>query len=70
MCANCVAQGALYVGGALGALRVMGARARARRSAGAPPAAEQATDLADTATDTTDTTTAGAVDGLKAGHPG
>jgi hypothetical protein len=65
MCANCVAQGSLYVGGALGALRVMGARARARRAAGARPADEQATDLADAAD-----TTAGADDGLKAGHPG
>jgi hypothetical protein len=65
MCANCVAQGSLYVGGALGALRVMGARARARRSAGAPPADERATDRVDA----TDTTAAGD-DGLKAGHPG
>lgn len=45
MCANCVAQGAVYVGGALTGLQVMAARARARRRAGAeaatdaPPAA-------------------------------
>jgi hypothetical protein len=31
MCANCVAQGAAYVGGAVGALQVMRARARHRR---------------------------------------
>lgn len=30
MCAQCVAQGALYAGGSIVALRVMGARARAR----------------------------------------
>ena len=33
MCANCVAQGAVYVGGALTGLQVMAARARARRRA-------------------------------------
>ena len=33
MCANCVAQGAAYVGGAVGALQVMRARARHRRLA-------------------------------------
>jgi hypothetical protein len=31
MCAACVGQSALYVGTALGALRLMGARARTRR---------------------------------------
>jgi hypothetical protein len=31
MCATCVAQGAVYVGGALAGLQVMAARARARR---------------------------------------
>jgi hypothetical protein len=31
MCANCVAQGAVYVGGATVALRGMGYRARRRR---------------------------------------
>jgi hypothetical protein len=30
MCGQCVAQGALYAGGSIVALRVMGARARAR----------------------------------------
>jgi hypothetical protein len=34
MCANCVAQASVYVGASVGALRVMGARARARRGAG------------------------------------
>ena len=49
MCANCVAQGAVYVGGALTGLQVMAARARARRRAGAdaatdaPPDSSQAT---------------------------
>jgi hypothetical protein len=32
MCANCVAQGAVYVGGALAGLQVMAARARHRRA--------------------------------------
>ena len=40
MCANCVAQGAVYVGGALTGLQVMAVRARARRRAGAPAAAD------------------------------
>jgi hypothetical protein len=31
MCATCVAQGAVYVGGALAGLQVMAARARMRR---------------------------------------
>jgi hypothetical protein len=31
MCASCVAQGVAYVGGAVGALQVMRARARMRR---------------------------------------
>lgn len=31
MCAVCVAQGITYVGGALGGLQVMAARAKARR---------------------------------------
>lgn len=66
MCANCVAQGAVYVGGALGALRVMGARARARRLAERP--------AADPADDTAVPSASGAGaetrDGLKAGQPG
>ena len=33
MCASCVAQGSLYVGGALVSLRVMAARASSRRAA-------------------------------------
>lgn len=33
MCAQCVAQGAVYAGASLTALRVMGARAKARRRA-------------------------------------
>jgi hypothetical protein len=33
MCAACVAQGAVYVGGALTGLQVMAARARRRRAA-------------------------------------
>jgi hypothetical protein len=37
MCATCVAQGVAYVGGALGGLQVMAARARSRRSRSAPP---------------------------------
>lgn len=32
MCANCVAQGAVYVGGAVAGLQVMAARARHRRA--------------------------------------
>jgi hypothetical protein len=36
MCANCVAQGAVYVGGALTGLQVMAARARSRRRTGVP----------------------------------
>jgi hypothetical protein len=32
MCANCVAQGAVYVGGAVGALRTLAWRAGRRRS--------------------------------------
>ena len=40
MCASCVAQGVVYVGGALTGLQVMAARARARRPAGAPTATE------------------------------
>jgi hypothetical protein len=36
MCASCVAQGAVYVGGAVAGLQVMAARARHRRAAGAP----------------------------------
>lgn len=32
MCAACVSQGLLYVGGAAGALRVMAARSKARRT--------------------------------------
>jgi len=35
MCAACVAQGITYVGGALGSLQVMAARAKARRRGGA-----------------------------------
>lgn len=34
MCATCVAQGVTYVGGALGALQVMRAKARLRRRGG------------------------------------
>jgi hypothetical protein len=37
MCATCVAQGVVYLGGAVGSLRVMAARAEARRSRPAPP---------------------------------
>jgi hypothetical protein len=33
VCAQCVAQGAVYVGGALAGLQVMAARARTRRRA-------------------------------------
>lgn len=33
MCINCVAQGAVYVGGAAGALRVMASRSSRRRVA-------------------------------------
>lgn len=36
MCAACVAQGAVYVGGALTGLQVMAGRARRRRSGAAP----------------------------------
>jgi hypothetical protein len=50
MCANCVAQGAVYVGGALAGLQIMAARARHRRT-GEPldpaPAGTAAADLAD-----------------------
>lgn len=45
MCATCVAQGTLYVGGAVGALRLMAARASAKRhSAGDGPADEDTTE--------------------------
>jgi hypothetical protein len=37
MCAACVAQGTLYVGGAVGALRAMAARAEMKRRASEPP---------------------------------
>jgi hypothetical protein len=37
MCAACVAQGIAYVGGALGSLQVMAARAKARRTGVDPP---------------------------------
>jgi hypothetical protein len=50
MCANCVAQGAVYVGGALAGLQVMAARARHRRAGeppDLPPAATTAADHAD-----------------------
>jgi hypothetical protein len=43
MCAACVAQGAVYVGGALTGLQVMAARARHRRG-GATPVDEPAGD--------------------------
>ena len=33
MCVNCVAQGAVYLGGAVGGLQVMAARARHKRLA-------------------------------------
>ena len=46
MCANCVAQGAVYVGGALTGLQVMAARARARRRAGAEAATDAPPDAA------------------------
>lgn len=36
MCASCVAQGTVYVGGALAGLQVMAARARRRRAVGTP----------------------------------
>lgn len=42
MCATCVAQGVVYVGGALTGLQVMGARARARRRASEAPEAPEA----------------------------
>lgn len=49
MCAACVAQGIAYVGGALGGLQVMAARAKARRvtaqiSDEAPPDPEPVAD--------------------------
>jgi hypothetical protein len=37
MCATCVAQGIAYIGGALGTLRLMAARAEARRNVPMPP---------------------------------
>lgn len=37
MCAACVAQGVVYVGGALTGLQVMAARAKARRQRTADP---------------------------------
>jgi hypothetical protein len=40
MCAACVAQGVVYVGGAVAGLQVMGARAKARRRRTDPPEAE------------------------------
>lgn len=39
MCVACVAQGSLYLGGAVGALRVMAARAQAARGRDGQPAA-------------------------------
>jgi hypothetical protein len=46
MCASCVAQGVVYVGGALTGLQVMAARARARRPAGAPTVTETPPEVA------------------------
>lgn len=52
MCASCVAQGAVYVGGALTGLQVMAARARARRRADAPGSPDSSPDAPpDTAPD-------------------
>ena len=42
MCAACVAQGVVYVGGALAGLQVMGARAKARRFRSPSPEAGSA----------------------------
>jgi hypothetical protein len=41
MCAACVGQGVLYVGGAVGALRVMAARAERSRRRPSEPTAEE-----------------------------
>jgi hypothetical protein len=43
MCAACVAQGIAYVGGAVGGLQVMAARAKARRRSNEPQQDEEAT---------------------------
>jgi acetyl/propionyl-CoA carboxylase alpha subunit len=40
MCAACVAQGVVYVGGAVAGLQVLGARAKARRTRTDAPAPE------------------------------
>jgi hypothetical protein len=42
MCAACVAQGVVYVGGAVAGLQVLGARAKARRTRKDAPAPEPA----------------------------
>ena len=47
MCANCVAQGAVYVGGALAGLQVMAARARHRRAGEPRDVAPEATTAGD-----------------------
>jgi len=44
MCAACVAQGAVYAGGALAGLQVLAARARHRREAEAADTAEADTE--------------------------
>lgn len=49
MCAACVAQGIVYVGGALGGLQVMAARAKARRGGDDPaPPSEPEPERAET----------------------
>jgi hypothetical protein len=48
MCATCVAQGVVYLGGAVGSLRVMAARAEAKRLRPAPsPPAASGEDIGD-----------------------
>jgi hypothetical protein len=54
MCAQCVAQGAVYVGGALASLQVMAARARNRRRSDTRPIAAAA-DSADSGGEPEDT---------------
>lgn len=47
MCAACVAQGAVYVGGAVGSLRVMAARASSKRRRAEAEAEADPTGVAD-----------------------